>query len=324
MSETHSQDWGNYWQGRAAQSSGEALVGVGIEHNSDLKAFWTNLFIDAPASARVVDFACGAGSALKHADVAGMSDLTGVDIAEDAIAVLKTSLPNVDGIISSVTQTPLTDNQFDIVVSQFGFEYAGGEANVLQTAGEMARVLKPEGQFAAIAHMKGGAIERESLDALNHIKHVQRTGFIDAANHMFVTAEKADRVPTPLHQENFMKALVAMNQAENSVTSWLQAQESSNTEFAKFGRFLVEATRKSFEHRQKLPLAECTDWLDKMNLEISAYEGRMRSMVSAALSKDMAERVLAEFSAVGFEVPNPEPFFFAGSGQAVAWVLKAE
>jgi len=46
---------------------------------------------------------------------------------------------------------------FDVVASQFGFEYA----DPIKAAGEAARLLKPDGQFLALAHSRDSAIEAE-------------------------------------------------------------------------------------------------------------------------------------------------------------------
>ncbi|WP_026941660.1 class I SAM-dependent methyltransferase [Hellea balneolensis] len=324
MTASHEQDWDNYWQGRAAQSSGEALIGVGIEDNARLSAFWIQIFQAMPKTARIADFACGAGSALKHAHGAGFSDLTGIDIAADAINVLKKAIPSVKGCVSSVTSTPFIDDTFDGLVSQFGFEYAGGEKDVLATAREMARLMSPSGVFAAIAHMKGGAIEKESLVSLNNIQQVIDSNFISCAQDMFRAAYAADESLSPQTQEASLKSLIAMGQAEGKIVLWLRSAEAKGNEFARFAHYLVTSTREMFERRKMLPLKECLQWLEDMEGETMAYQGRMKSMVEAALSKEMTQKIMTVFADSGFETSEPEPFYFDPSELPVAWTLRAK
>jgi len=324
MSIRHEKDWDNYWQGRAAKASGEALIGVGIENNAKLSAFWTDLFKGLAPSARIADFACGAGSAIKHAHAAGLFDLTGVDIAAQAIDVLKTAIPNVKGCVSPVDDTPFEAGSFDAVVSQFGFEYAGDGPSLLAAAQEMARVLAPGGTFTAITHIQGGAIEQESAASLANINLVLESGFISSAHQMFKAVYTADTNPTAEHQHRFRQALIVMNQAESQLVQWLKSPQAQGNEFARFGHYLVTSTREMFARHSELSLEDCLTWLDEMQAEILAYQGRMRSMVEAAISKNMAENVLAVFSKAGFTVDKPEPFYFDPEDLPVAWVLRGE
>ena len=53
-----------------------------------LTQFWQRLFFEVPKTTRMIDFACGAASVLVHAEAAGISNLYGLDVSDDAIAVL--------------------------------------------------------------------------------------------------------------------------------------------------------------------------------------------------------------------------------------------
>ena len=77
-------DWANYWSGREAGQTGEALAGAGIEKHDELSAFWNAVFPAAPTGI-VLDLACGAGSAIKHAAATNSNLLIGLDISSEAI-----------------------------------------------------------------------------------------------------------------------------------------------------------------------------------------------------------------------------------------------
>lgn len=317
------QDWGNYWRGRSAQHSGEALVGVGIEQNESLKRFWNESFRNKPLDIKIVDVACGAGSVLKHAQVRGCTDLTALDIVPDAIAVIKKNIPNVRGVVSSVTDMPFDSNTFDFVTSQFGFEYAGTEDAIMQSMKEVIRILKPSGSFTAITHMRGSVIEKECLAALKQIQLVKSSSFIEVAKNMFKAAEQV-RPTDQTSQDALFSALTAMNQSETQLVNWGRAQTYSNHEFTKFISFLLSSTRNAFEHRGAIPLGDNLKWLDEMNIEIDAYKGRMESMVSAAISEGTANALMALLRRAGFIANNPIPHYFEGEDMPVAWVLTTQ
>lgn len=323
MKHSHDKDWGNYWQGRAAKSSGEALVGVGIEKSSELSNYWSRIFSALPKTTRIADFACGAGSALRHAHDAGLTELTGIDIAPDAIRVLKQAIPGVQGCVSPVHQTPFDNGSFDVIVSQFGFEYAGDYSNVLSTASEIIRLLVDGGRFEAIVHIKGGAIEQESQNSLASIKVVLGSQFIQRAQRMFEAVYAAEASATPEHQKRFMQSLVEMSQAEGRIIEWLKSSEAQGNEFTRFGLYLINSTREMFEHRGALQLMDCLSWLEKMEYEILAYRGRMESMIGAALTQEEAKGVMRLFNKQGFTAREPKPFSFDPAELPAAWMLSA-
>ena len=130
-------DWSNYWQGRTHSKGGDVLEGVGIEHSAKLKNFWKNTFSHETASV-ILDLGCGAGSALKWADHLPSAHLIGIDISYAALCVAREKIKNLNVYVASADQLPFRDNSIDLIVSQFGFEYAGPD-----TASEIHRALKP-------------------------------------------------------------------------------------------------------------------------------------------------------------------------------------
>ena len=139
MTNTTADDWSNYWRGRTAESSGAALVGAGVESDAELSAFWQAVFSSASSEAQVLDLACGAGSALRHAADAGIRRIAGADISSDALKALEKAVPGAITTECSAADTPFEDGMFNYVVSQFGIEYAG----LLAATKEAARLLAP-------------------------------------------------------------------------------------------------------------------------------------------------------------------------------------
>ncbi|MCF6274304.1 MAG: class I SAM-dependent methyltransferase [Robiginitomaculum sp.] len=323
MVDKNAQDWGNDWQGRAGDRAGEALVGVGIEHNEKLAEFWAECFAGLDKSSNILDMACGAGSVLRHANANGFTHLSGVDISGDAVAAMQREFPNAKGIVAPVDDTGLADGAYDLVVSQYGFEYAGSNRQVLAAAREMARLVADNGQFIALCHIKGGGIEQEVSGHLRHIKDMTKPGFISAAKAVFIALDAAEKSPTLATKTAYEKATHLLTAPRDKLIAWLGAGQTSGSEIHKLGQHLYSGTIDLFTRRKAYSLADITGWLDCMQNEIDAYRGRMQSMRQSALSEKDSRNILAVFADAQFNIDHPAPFYLAGDNKPAAWVLRA-
>ena len=116
------------------------------------EAAWTRFAKPLPKGARLLDIASGDGRVLAMvAGSRGDLDLTGVDGAPNLPppprgAVLRGGVP--------MEKLPFADRSFDVVTSQFGFEYGDHRA----IAAQIARVLRPDGVLGLITHRLDGPI----------------------------------------------------------------------------------------------------------------------------------------------------------------------
>jgi len=309
MTDTAVADWSNYWQGRTAETAGAALVGSGaaIESDVDLAAIWEGIFAGEAPDTRVLDLACGAGTLLKHAAKAGITRLAGADISEAALEALKAAMPDVVTTVCPADDTPFEDGIFDLVVSQFGFEYAGA----IDAAPEIARLLAPGGRFAAVVHMTDGAIAREVETRLQQAQAVIDTGFIPATKDMFTT------IYAPRNDENMKRAIAAREavRGPEAALADLGAQDGG------FAAYLYDGAGKLHSNWAKYTAPDVNGWLDGMQLQIDAFIGRMQGMLDAALTKEEAEAVLGVLTGAGLQVSPAEPV--ALGGEEAAWLLKA-
>lgn len=151
--------WSDYW------SSGYKTSFFGAtNYEGEIKAYWQNLVeaIDKPA--RVLDLCTGNGalaSLLAEAVVGQDVEIVGVDSAtinpESAEVALADSSIQLIGN-TRVEKLPFENEYFDLVVSQFGFEYTDLELCVA----EVGRVLKPSGLFHAVCHSSDSGIFAEN------------------------------------------------------------------------------------------------------------------------------------------------------------------
>jgi len=111
--------------------------------------------ISLPTNALVVDLACGLGRpgldiAKRHPGVS----VLGVDIAKDIIEQAREiasadGLTNIELKVMDMEDLAIANSSIDVVVSLFGLLQVG---DLERTIGEMARVLKNDGQFSIAAY----------------------------------------------------------------------------------------------------------------------------------------------------------------------------
>lgn len=298
MSDTAS-DWSAYWRGRGA--AGEAFLGEGVERHPRIAGFWDEAFAEAGQGARVLDLACGAGSVLRRAEAAGLTRLTAADVSEDALAVARAALPGLAAVACSADAVPLADGAFDVVTSQFGFEYAGPGAPA-----EMARLTAPGGRLVALVHVAGGAIHAEVAGRAAEADAVRATGFVKAAQRL-ITAEFGRDADEVQH------ARAAFAGPERALAERLPR--------GGVGAHLYQGFRRLYERRAAYDLADVTGWLDGMEAELSAFAGRMATMQAAARSRDEMDDVVRTLEQGGVTA-SFEPFALGDDERPSAWAIK--
>ena len=299
-------DWANYWSGREAGQTGEVLAGTGIENHDELSAFWKAIFVE-PQTGLVLDLACGAGSAIKHATANDSNLLIGLDISSDAILAAQAKVPGLTGLIAAADSIPLADGSASRVISQFGFEYS----NRQKAAEEISRVLAPAGLFTAIVHLKGGAIAEECEGHLAKADLISSSGYFSSVRELFAAAFDFDAAPTPDLKQRVVGAGATFSKAQAELAPIIK-------EGGIAGR-LHTGARQLFDRRRAYLHSDITTWLDQMAHEIDAYAGRMRGMLAAAIDEAEAKSIVSTIAAGG---ENDVQALSLGDRNA-AWVLKA-
>jgi SAM-dependent methyltransferase len=155
--------WSIFWED---QGVGKTCL-ITSELLGQLEPEWTQFASHLPDGAHVIDLGCGAGT-VGLSLIGCRSDLkvVGVDFAR----VPTHSEPALT-LLSPVRMEalPFEASSFDAAVSQFGIEYG----NVVDTAAELARVLKPGAVICFLAHhydseiATDGRMRHAALRALN-------------------------------------------------------------------------------------------------------------------------------------------------------------
>ncbi len=118
--------------------------------------------------ARVLDIACGPGTAALAARELGAAVVVGVDYAVGMVAEARERARGRGGLYFAAADAlalPVAPACFDAVVSSFGFIFA---ADPERAAGEAARALRPGGRLGLLAWAPEGSVRAYSETAFRH------------------------------------------------------------------------------------------------------------------------------------------------------------
>ncbi len=297
------QGWADYWQHDG--DSGEVFVNSKGERHPGLAEFWNTVFDGTPADAAVIDIASGAGSIFAHLPEGHDLQLFAADIAEEALASLSNRIPGVTTMVCSADAVPYDDGRFDLVVSQFGIEYAGVGAFT-----EAARLVAPHGRFVGLCHVKDGYIDSNNRAQLDEAVLVDESGFIDLAIDLTTAGFSADTVAKHRTKEAFVPV---MQQVTDGIRRCPRGIHS----------YLLQGFQQLFEQRQKYDEADITSWLDEMREELNKNIDRLTRMRAAALSPEDVANITENLTSAGLQEIQFKQFMTSGNKLPVAWSLSA-
>jgi SAM-dependent methyltransferase len=120
---------------------------------------------------RVLDVACGPGTASIEARALGAAEVTGVDYATGMIAVARELTAGQSGFTfleGNALDLPVPDAAFDVAISNFGVIFA---PDPVHAAREMARAVRPGGRAALTAWLESD-VTREYYELV--YQHIPR------------------------------------------------------------------------------------------------------------------------------------------------------
>lgn len=317
-SETHPviDSWDTYWAG--AQSSA-AFSGGGTTDPLVL-SFWDEFFRgvrERRESVRIIDIASGNGAIIESAArVYGenLPDFTCLDTSESAIRMLEKRFPGVRGVVADAANSPFDAGSFDIVVSQYGVEYAGIDA-----INAIARLVAPGGDLVLLVHHRDGLIHEQCEASLHAIHDMKKAEFIPRCIAMFEAAyavlQGGDKAAYQAAGRDFAPAIKAMEDI-----------------MARYGRDVAADTilrvyrdvRTIHQRMQHYDGASVVGWLEKMGDAIDAYEGRMASMLKVAIDPSEFGRVVDDLENSGFEMQRADTLAHSQDALPLAWALIAK
>lgn len=314
--------WSRYWAQGASHS---CLGSYGDLYGGAIAGFWNEVFARLPPSARVLDVATGNGvlpRMLLESCASRGVQCDAVDIAPIRPPWLAGLDPadrkrvRVQGGVDAEA-LPFADGTFDLVVSQYGIEYA----RLDRAVSEVLRVLAPGGGVAMVLHHARGRPATLAALELDHLAWLAREGgFLDATAAML---EPMERAATPQGRatlqgdaranavrERFnalQKEVSARGDGKDGADVLFEAREGAMSVLALSGRQGAAAATAAWE---------------TYRTELAASEARLRDMIEHALDAGAAQalRVRLE-AALGMPVSLEE--LREEAGFLMGWAVRA-
>jgi SAM-dependent methyltransferase len=307
--------WEDYW---ASGGTSDRALG-GADQRAFLAQYWGALFAsNARASSTVVDLACGDGAvfAFGRAQLAAGAAGATLIAVDAAPAAARAATRAADGVVSAAadaSRLPLRDGIADIVVSQFGLEYSGKEA-----FSEAARIVARGGVFAAICHLRGGAIDTECRENARVLQAFADERLAECA----LAALAETHVSGPdLVLSYEIEPEIAFRHAMQRVAYVLRTAPESAAKAmvaSAVNEIAAVATRRlAYDATQALA------FVDHITASLAAYSNRMRAMLAASLDQNAIGHIAQRLQAADITEFGAVQVAFAPGAAPSAWRIEA-
>ena len=301
MSQT--ENWSEYWQNEGA--SGEVFVNQQGEKHQALAAFWHSQLTGHDGPAKMIDLACGAGSVFADLPQQHAFELHAADISPAALSQLNERLPEVETHVCSADNLPFESGTFDLVVSQFGIEYAGHQGFY-----EAARIVKPGGKLVVLCHIEDGYIDARNKAELEGAKLALETDFIGKAESLTRAVYSGNQVKFTQAADQFVLAEPLLAQYAEKHPNGVHAH-------------LYHGFKQLFSKHQSYAMEDVLGWLEGMKAEVDKNILRLEEMRRAANGPEDLSSIQSQLQAIGMQEVSCQPFVLPNHQLPVAWQLIA-
>jgi SAM-dependent methyltransferase len=278
--------WADYWKADCAASCEPENPATALE----IARLWQDWLADFPDGSRILDVATGNGIVLAHAASAARARgrrfaLTGVDLADiDPPRYVR----NLDPELRAATfrggvaaeSLPFADGSFDLVVSQYGIEYADLE----RALAEVARVLVPGGALVWLAHAADSEIARQHRAQAAELDFLLAAGGPVAAMHGIVAMLRARPAPDEI--------AAALTACRTAAADFSRAHPPAAIVREVLDGFAALVSRTSPTGADTLAAA-----LTEAGRRLAAHRDRIGSLLDAVLTPERFTRVRALLAA---------------------------
>lgn len=282
--------WSTFWQQGFITTFGSSKPD---NYDGVVLEFWQEKFVELENGSRILDIAAGNGAIATIAAEVG-ADLNrdffvaATDLAEihaeligsDTTRAARSGIEFHSGIPCEIQ--PFDDDSFDMVTSQFGFEYS----DVKKTLREVRRVLVPGGRFVAISHHADSLlIEAARLELDIYRLALDEFDLVGGTRRYFEAREESAEKAKEISEEVSAKV--------NDLLARYGEHECA--------KFIVGIIRVVAQTAQQTTLEERRDALQKAEADLAFARARLDDMVEAALDGDQAELLAVTAREAGFE-----------------------
>lgn len=284
-------DWAKYWKG----SVGAALTSDGVNHPS-IDEFWSQQgrAIKQRAPSVFLDVASGTGSVTEVLSdfLPARCQRYSVDYSFEALQKLRETMPMSSAVCADARSLPFGRNSFELIVSQFGIEYSGKDSVL-----GLPDYCSNSSMVILLLHDANGAIATDSSESLLCLRHFTQLGILSCA------VDLVQAVDTSIATGNmtvYQNSAVDFNARRRELSDKLTALKPCsglNTVMSILKDFDSMHDRIEFYNRR-----EVCAWLSALDDEMSAYNGRLDSMLRASINNEKLKEYAHHFMQFGFNI----------------------
>ena len=312
MNRLNSQHWTEYWKsGNATTFNNSFSKG----YDEEIKIFWDRIFGQLKTNSKIVDFATGSGALLNLAanySIVNQKnfELIGIDFSDIEIRVPERFNPDNFKVLAntSIEKTGLKDARSDLVVSQYGIEYA----NLSVALAEASRISCKNSKIALIVHSDDSEIVKESRINIQQVELcTKKLKILNTTKRLVLLLENkkrnelknSDKKKADKYRNLINKDLVKLNNVINS--------EVQST----FVAYFLNGIMKVFDssNRHKLSVKDKLEILATLEQEIADYQLRLLDLMSASLSESDGLELRTLLEEHGYKIQLFEPIFYQSS-----------
>lgn len=291
--------WTDFWAAKGSNSQASGCIPSGLK-SIDLAQthVWQSLARSLPKNARIVDLGSGDGAVLRKL-LAVRRDIKPVGV--DYSSVLPKPPKGAQFKCSvDMAQLPFAESSIDAVTSQFAYEYGSR----VETASEIARILRPAGRLVMIVHLQDGPIVQHNMPRIEQLKWVleEQQTLTRAANYV-------------RHRGSFTMAVPAFFQQLPSIALQQFGQGSVAVE-------LATAIRDTLLLGQRQQQSEVQACLDQLGSMATNEIGRIESLMRASSSKADLDDICSTLAARKIDCSYQSLEEHGAIGRQFAWLLE--
>ena len=209
----------------------------------------------------------------------------------------------------------LAEASCDLVVSQFGIEYAG-----LPALSRAAGLVAPGGVLALVLHLRDGEIYRECAANLGAADAIRASSVLVLAREAFAAgfALNAGTGSVEAFKEAERAFTPAVRRLEDILREWGPAAADG------LPRQLYQDIAHMYQRMSAYEPGEVMGWLEGMTAELDAYVGRMSSMLEAAIDEPVLAAQCSALKQLGFGASETGTLAMGDDDAAAAWWLTAQ
>lgn len=285
MTVESSPGWRDYWK----ENRPASCVPENPDTAQQIAVTWQRWFADYASGSRMLDIATGNGIVLSYAAAAARANgcsfaLTGVDLAD--IDPLR-HVANLDADLRSASflggvaaeQLPFAAQSFDVVVSQYGLEYADLDSALT----EVARVLASGGSLLWLAHSDSSEVVQQHRDQALEVDYLLAPRGPVYFMNTFVARQR--------RQKDMQYSVKMLNESFAAAEEFCRAHPPAKVVQEVCGGFAEIANRW-----QAYNAGDLAKMMEEAERRLVAHRYRIQSLLAAAMTPQRMETVRARLA----------------------------